>query len=167
LFSFRHATILLILLLLGCEARPEGGKRMTDKDAAGSDTAVYREAWNVGHDMEEPENSFNSRFSVRVTKSSSGKLKLSLDSAVLRTPGPSQARVSADSVEVTGLTTADRFTQGCRYTAGNLWPMVGVLRDSVYERQGRPRFVWHLDTLNARIRRLSSDSASCFIAGPE
>lgn len=141
---------------------------MTNKDAAVSDTAVYKEAWNVGHDMEEPENSFNSRFSVRVTKSSSGKLKLFLDSAVLVSQsGPSQARVPADSVEVTGLTPADRFTQGCKYTSGNLWPIVGVLRDSVYERDGRPRFVWYLDTLNARIRRLPSDSASCFIAGPE
>jgi hypothetical protein len=159
-----------LALLSGCEANSRETKQTAEKtnqSVLTLDSTVYQESWNVGHDLEEPEKSFNSRFSVRVQKLSSGKLTIFLDSAVSGNEPKSSQVFVADSAQVTGLTAADRFTQGCMTTSRTLWPILGVLRDSVYERQGRPRVVWHLDTLNARITKLSPDSVSCFIAGPE
>src|SRR3979490_3003106 len=121
----------------------------------------------MGTDLDEPEKNVVSRFAVRVKEFSSGTLTVYLDSASSLDSGHDRHFVLADSVTVSGLTKLDKFTQGCTYGAGPWQPRIGVMRDSVYEHSARPRFIWVLDTLHARIRALSTDSASCFIPGPE
>ena len=158
----------IVFLFLACDP---GNKEPSSKTAAttsqASDTVVYENWWNMGTDMDEPEKSYESRFAVRVEESSSGTLTVFLDSASSVDSGSSRRFVPADSVTVRGLTKVDKFTRGCTYGTGPWQPRIAVMRDSVYERDGRPRFIWVLDTLHARIQPLSTDSASCFIPGPE
>jgi hypothetical protein len=160
-----------VFILVLCLACDPGNKTPSSKTTAtisqASDTVVYETWWNMGTDPDEPEKSVVSRFAVRVKELSSGTLTVFLDSASSIDSGHNRNFVLADSVTVGGLTKLDKFTQGCTYGAGPWQPRVAVMRDSVYERSGRPRFIWVLDTLHARIQALSTDSASCFIPGPE
>lgn len=166
----RHRyAILSFLIVLGCESNPRDPslKTTATKPAPSTDTAIYEASWNMGQDRDEPEKSYESRFAVRVGQSSSGTLTVFLDSAIARSQSSYPQLVPADSIKITGLGPTDRFTRSCRYASGTLRPAIGILRDTVYERSGRPRFIWLLDTLKAQIRQLPTDSASCFIAGPE
>lgn len=135
--------------------------------APSSDSAIYDASWNMGQVIDEPEESVDSRFAVRVKQSSSGILAVFLDSASSSSQPDDRQFFPADSVRIAGLIPIDRFTRACKYASGTRRPAIGVLRDTVYERWGRPRFIWLLDTVNVRIRQLPTDSASCFIAGPE
>ena len=163
-----YRRVFILFLLLACDsANQASSSKTTPTNSQASDTLVYENWWNMGTDMDEPEKSHVSRFAVRVNELSSGTLTIYLDSASSVDRGPSRRFLPADSVTVSGLTKLDKFTQGCTYGTGPWQPRIGVMRDSVYERPGRPRFIWVLDTLHARIQALSTDSASCFIPGPE
>jgi hypothetical protein len=160
--------VFILVLCLACDAgNKTPSSKTTSSTTQASDTVVYETWWNMGTDPDEPEKSVKSRFGVRVKELSSGTLTVFLDSASSADSGPSPHFVLADSVTVSGLTKLDKFTQGCTYGAGPWRPRIAVVRDSVYEHSGRPRFIWVLDTLHARIQPLPTDSASCFIAGPE
>lgn len=163
----RSPCFMFFLFVLGCESNRKELSSDTTAKTQASDSVVYENWWNMGTDLDEPEKNFESRFAVRVTELSSGTLTVYLDSASSTSAPEGRKFFLADSVAVTGLTKLDKFTQGCTYGAGPWQPRIGVMRDSVYERSGRPRFIWVLDTLNARIRPVPTDSASCFIAGPE
>jgi hypothetical protein len=161
----------VLLLVASCKAGP--GTSRTDTSAtqsthvaAPSDSLIYSSEWNIGDVPEEPENSVKTRFRFRVEQFRSGKLALFLDSA----PALSTAArnfSNADSVRMDGLTRIDRFTPGCDIRSEEWAPRVAIVADSVYERKSRPRFIWLLDTANARIKPLPTDSALCFIAGPD
>lgn len=161
--------VLSVLLVLGCENSPrEPGRETVQVDTAPiSDSAIYELSQNIGKEPHEPEESVDTRFSIRVKQLRSGILTVFLDSAPSNSRPGARQFFPADSVKMTGLGPIDRFTQGCRYGSGPWQPRIAVLSDTVHERWGRPRFIWVLDTLNARIRPLPTDSASCFIAGPE
>jgi hypothetical protein len=73
----------------------------------------------------------------------------------------------ADSIQVTGLTRLDRFTQSCKYGSGTWQPRIGVVSDTTVEHDSRPRFLWLLDTASIRIRESPTDSAACFVAGAD
>lgn len=125
-----------------------------------TDSVTYQTSWNMGRDPDEPENSYKSRFTIAARQTSSGRIDilLSADSAGRSTV--------ADSVGVSGLTSADHFTLGC-LREQNAKQIVAILRDSVYERRSHPRFAWAVDTLSGRFIQLAPDSLSCFIAGPD
>jgi hypothetical protein len=114
----------------------------------------------MGRDPGEPENSYRSRFSVRVKLVSSGRFDI-----LLSADSTGQSNV-VDSVGVNGVSSADHFTEGCLRDK-NSKPIIAILRDSVYERHSHPRFAWSIDTLSRRFIELSPDSVVCFIAGPE
>jgi hypothetical protein len=166
--SHRHP-ILLLFLVLGCEKNPRDPdmKIAAVETTPSADSTIYDASWNMGEVPDEPDSSVESRFTVHVKKLSSGILTVYLDSAPSTSRPGNRRFFRADSVKITGLIPDDRFTRGCGYGVGPWRPTIGVLRDSVYERSGRPRFIWVLDTLRARIRELPTDSASCFIAGPD
>ncbi len=161
--------ILFLILVLGCEKNPrEPSTKTAGVDATPvSDTAIYYASWNMGQVPDAPEESVDSRFAVRVRQLSSGILTIFLDSAPSTSQPGGRQFAPADSVKIAGLGPIDRFTRGCGYGSGPWRPTIGVLRDTVNERSGRPQFVWVLDTAHARIRQLPTDSASCFIAGPD
>jgi len=117
----------------------------------------------MGRDLDEPENNYNSRFSVRVRQLKSGRFDILLDSA----GSANHPDLVADSLSVNGVTLADRFTEGCIRNETSGRPVIGILRDSVYERRSHPRFAWYLDTLRLKIVQLSPDSTMCFLPGPE
>lgn len=161
--------ILSLLLVSGCQKGPgEPGKRTELVGTApSSDSVIYDVSENMGKDRHEPEKSVDTRFATRIKQLRSGILTIFLDSASSNSRPGARQFFPADSVKITGLGPIDRFTQGCKYGSGPWRPTIGILRDTVYERFGRPRFIWVLDTLNVRIRPLPTDSASCLIAGPE
>jgi hypothetical protein len=163
--------ILCSLLVLSCE-KNSGEARTTTVTAdtthpAGVDSALYTGEWNMGEDPSYPEKSVDTRFVVRVNQFRSGILSVHLDTALVAEPGRRRHFFPADSVKVSGLTRIDHFTQACKNGSEKWAPRIGVLADTVYERDGRPRFIWVIDTATARIRPLPTDSASCFLAGPD
>ncbi|HJQ54519.1 MAG TPA: hypothetical protein VJ825_11825 [Gemmatimonadaceae bacterium] len=159
---------LILLLSLACSKRESAGNSTDTSVTAATpvatppstDSITYQLSWNMGRDPDEPENSYKSRFTIAARQTSSGRIDilLSADSA-----GRSAV---ADSVGVSGLTSADHFTLGC-LREQNAKQIVAILRDSVYERRSHPRFAWAVDTLSGRFIQLAPDSLRCFIAGPD
>lgn len=157
------ALLQTLVLIPGCTKRETAGG-VSDSSisiATPGDSVTYQTSWNMGRDLDEPENSYNSRFSVRVRQVSSGRLDVLLSSDSL---GRS---IVADSVGVNGVTLADHFTEGCLRDKNSNGQVIGIVRDSVHERRSHPRFAWSIDTLSRKIIGLSPDSVVCFIAGPE
>jgi hypothetical protein len=134
--------------------------------AAQNDTA-YSAEWNMGDDPDYPDKSVDTRFRVRVTRFRSGTLRIWLDTSKAGVSETHRAFYPADSVQATALAPIDRFTQGCGYGSGPWKPRVGVVSDTTYEHHTKPRLIWFLDTATARIRQLPTDSATCFVAGPD
>ena len=170
---FRYCSIFIfILAVAGCDDNPKVAvtKAARVDTAAKSDTSSYENSWNLGDNIDEPEKAVDTRFVVRVKLSRSRDvLRVFLDSAPAGStsfPGSRQF-FPADSIEVTGLRRIDSFTQGCTYGSAPWEPRIAILPDTVYERWGRPRFIWVLDTVKVRIRPLPTDSASCFIGTPD
>ena len=160
--------LVLSFAIVGCGGKDVDQTATTKPPALAKpvdpDTAVYEETWNIGQVSDEPEENQETRFQVRVTQLSSGKLSVFLDSAPLRS-GTTYS--PADSVKIEGLTPVDHFTRGCKYGSGPWRQTIGVVRDTVYERFSRPQFIWVFDTVTARIQQLPKDSASCMIGSPE
>lgn len=159
-----------LLVVSGCDDDPKGAAIKTPHvdTTATLDTSRYEASWNMGENREEPEKSVDTRFAIRVTRSRSLEvLTVFLDSASVSSYPGGREFFPADSINVTGLRPIDSFTLGCNYGSGPWEPRIGILPDTVYERAGRPRFIWVLDTVNARIRQLPTDSASCIIATPD
>ena len=163
--------LICVVSALACESKPS----RSNAETVPTDTAsiavvpdtVYSAQWNMGGDPDEPFSSVDTRFVVRVAQFGSGTLRVWLDTSRAGVSEKDRPFFSADSVQVSGLTKLDRFTQGCRYGAGPWKPRIGVVSDTVYEHQSRPRYIWFLDTTSVRIRQLPTDSASCFVAGPD
>ena len=164
--------IVFMIAVLGCNDNPKvaATKAAHVDGAAKSDTSSYENSWNLGDNIDEPEKAVDTRFVVRVKRSHPlGVLRVFLDSAPTGStnyPG-SRTFFPADSIEVTGLRLIDSFTQACTYGSAPWEPRIAILSDTVYERWGRPRFIWVIDTVKVRIRPLQTDSASCFIGAPE
>ena len=166
----RYFYILYLCVL--CYACEKSSKNLDPETAladttAGSDTTGYGNSWNMGDNPEDPERSVDTRFVVRVTRSRSGTLAVFLDTAPSNSQPGRRRFFPADSIKVSGLDPIDSFTHGCTYGSGPWEPRIGILRDTVYERFGRPRFIWALDTITVRIRPLPTDSASCLISTPD
>lgn len=164
----------ILVVLFACDTgSKDTGKAIVVEDTTRpADSVSYEWERNIGYDYEAAsageETGGESRFSVRAYQFRSGTLKIFLDTAPSAW-SRSERRLrhfAGDSIILIGLTLADRFTDACNQGPGP-YPKVGVLRDSVYERSGRPRFLWFLDTANVRIRPVPIDSTSCFIPRPE
>jgi hypothetical protein len=156
---------------VGCDRPSHTEATHNIQDPAGSasvsqDTS-YSAEWNMGENPDEPDSSIDTRFRVRVVQLRSGSLRLWLDTSRAGLPATNRVFYPADSVQVDGLTPVDRFTQGCTYGSGPWQPRVGVVSDTIIEHNSRPKVVWFLDTASVRIRQLPTDSASCFVAGPD
>lgn len=164
----RRWAVLTVLASLACRESPNDTARGVNATPL-TDSVSHEWAWEVGDIHDSPDDSATgSRFAVRAKQFRSGLLTVFLDSAP-RSSDPQDDRtfVPVDSIHLRGLSDSDRFTRGCNYGTGPWKPRVGVLRDSVHERPGRPRYLWEIDTVNARMRALPTDSATCFIAGPD
>ena len=163
--------ILCVVLALACKGKApnqEGDttKRRTGSSALQPDT-VFSDEWNMGRDYEDPFSSVDTRFVVRVAKLASGTLRVWLDTSQTGVSGKGRPFFAADSIQVGGLAKIDQFTQGCTYGTGPWKPRIGVVSDTLYEHKTRPKFIWFLDTVSVRIRPLPTDSAACFVAGPD
>jgi hypothetical protein len=163
--------ILCVFLALACETKPpsqegEIAKTNAVSSAVQPDT-VYSNEWNMGRDYDDPFSSIDTRFVVRVAQFGSGILRVWLDTSRTGVSDKNRPFFPADSIQVGGLTKIDRFTQGCTYGAGPWKPRIGVVSDTLHEHRTRPKFIWFLDTVSVRIRLLPTDSASCFVAGPD
>lgn len=156
------ALLSVLFLVLACNKQETPARANDSSMAAGTptDSVTYQTSWNMGRDPGEPENSYNSRFSVSVRQVSSGRLDVFLSADSI-----GQTTV-VDSVWVNGLASTDHFTEGC-LREQNSKPIIAILRDSVYERRSHPRFAWSIDTLSRRFIKLSAESVVCFIAGPD
>ena len=166
----RSYLILIFAALIGsaCERKPDTPQAASDTaQTIEPDERVWRAKWNMGDDPDEPDRSVSTRFVVRVEQFRSGILTVRLDTAAVGSSGDNRHFFTADSVRVSGLAPADRFTQGCKYGSGPWMPRIGIVSDTVYERSSRPKFIWLLDTMRVRIRELPTDSASCFLRGPD
>jgi hypothetical protein len=167
----RWYSFAILLLSFGCNTRSGDGEKATvvqGTTTPPADSVTHRWGWSLNSEDVDSTGApvgSESKFEVRAYQFQSGRLQVFLDTAP---PAPSARgwrRFAGDSVTVTGLTEADRLTIGCNQGAGP-YPKIGVLRDSVYERPGRPRFLWFLDTVNVRIRPLPiDDSALCALVG--
>jgi hypothetical protein len=163
--------LVCIASIVSCESKSSG----SNAEAVPTDTAsmavvpdtVYSAQWNMGRDPDEPFSSVDTRFVVRVAQFGSGTLKVWLDSSRAGASEKDRPFFPADSVQISGLTRLDRFTQGCGYGSGPWKPRIGVVSDTVYEHASRPKYIWFLDTTSVRIRQLPTDSATCFVAGPD
>ena len=168
----KSTTILtLCVLALACEKKASSEQtevvtRDSDSSIRRPDT-VFSDQWNMGHDYDDPFSSVDTRFAVRVAQFASGTLRVWLDTSRTGVSAKDRPFFPADSIQVAGLSKNDRFTQGCSYGTGAWKPRIGVVSDTLYEHKTRPKFVWFLDTVSVRIRPLSTDSASCFVAGPD
>lgn len=163
--------ILCIVVALACESKApiqegETTKAATVSSAMQPDT-VFSYEWNMGRDYDDPFSSVDTRFVVRVAQFASGTLQVWLDTSRTGVSDKARPFFPADSIRVGGLTKLDRFTQGCTYGTGSWQPRIGIVSDTTYEHKTRPKFIWFLDTASARIRPLPTDSASCFVAGPD
>jgi hypothetical protein len=163
--------ILCVLLALACDSKaPNQEGEITETRTVSSamkpDT-VFSDEWNMGRDYDDPFSSVDTRFVVRVAQFASGTLRVWLDTSRTGVSDKGRPFFSADSIQVGGLTKIDRFTQGCTYGTGSWKPRIGVVSDTLYEHKTRPKFIWFLDTVSVRIRSLPTDSASCFVAGPD
>lgn len=164
----------IFLVSFACDT----GSKDTEKTIVVEDTTTpadsvrYEWGWNLDSENVDStgaeETGGKSRFEVRAYQFRSGILKIFLDTAPPAwSRGEGRVRhFAGDSIVLTGLTHADRFTYACNQGPGP-YPKVGVLRDSVYERSGRPRLLWFLDTANSRIRPVPIDSTFCFIPRPD
>jgi hypothetical protein len=165
------AFIVCVATALGCDRAPHteaanNGQAPAEPPGVSQDTS-YAAAWNMGEDPDYPDKSIDTRFRVRVLQLRSGTLRVWLDTSQAGLSQTNRPFYPADSVQVAGLTPVDRFTQGCTYGSGSWKPRVGVVSDTIYEHNSRPKVVWFLDTASVRIRQLPTDSASCFVAGPD
>lgn len=162
---------LLPLLVLGCDSTPRNSATKAsvvdsttrpDTWTTDPDTSSYNESWNLGQDLDEPRKSIDTRFAVRV-KRGSGFLTVVLDSAPVSSQPGARTFFLADSIITTGLRPGDSFTRGCRIGSAPWEHRVAIVRDSVLDVERRPEFIWVIDTVNARIRPMPTDSAYCFI----
>jgi hypothetical protein len=155
--------LIALFQIMGCSEKQNTARAIESSGVSvmPPDSVIYQTSWNMGRDLDEPENNYDSRFSLRVRQVRSGRfdILLSADSA--------GQTVVVDSVGVNGITSADHFTEGCGRDKDSTKPTIGILRDSVHERRSHPRYAWAVDTLSRSITRLSVDSVVCFIAGPE
>ena len=174
--KLRKLALIASPLLLACR---EKGRQQAAETAVKQTVAVTGTAasklpeekidtleWNMGADPDEPERSVKTRFVVHIEQSQSGGLLIRLDTATPAKTFSGIAFYPADSVRVSALGSGERFTQACKY-GSTPWPTVAVISDTTYERWSRPKYSWLLDTANVRIRALPTDSASCFLAGPD
>jgi hypothetical protein len=129
------------------------------------DSVTFEDKWNLGDNADDPDQSVATRFVITAKKFRSGFLTVVMDTSPRS--APTSARFAADSVSTAGVIAADRLTKSCMQRPEGLLPIIGVLRDSVYERWGHPRAAWEIDSTHARFRKLPVDSVSCFIPGPD
>jgi len=169
--------LILLLAAMACEnqqpstqkvATTAGATKVADSITAvetPADSVTFEDRWNLGDNADDPDQSVKTRFVITAKKFRSGFLILVMDT----TPrsAPSSARFAADSVSTAGVLAADRVTKSCMQRPDGTLPIVGLLRDSVYERWGHPRAAWEIDSTHAHFRQLPVDSVSCFIPGPD
>jgi hypothetical protein len=171
-----------VLLTVAC-ARKETSKNIQEATewsrqnaeiattAGGSNTTIDHPIksvdWNMAENPAEDDSDkgLASRFIVHMRRFSSGTLVIRLDSASIPSTSLEGPFYPADSVVVSNLAPHDRFTEGCRLGSAPLAPRVGVVSDTAADQWSRPKYIWLLDTVSARIRQIPTDSASCYRAG--
>jgi hypothetical protein len=169
--------LLVLLAAFACENQPNTqGAAATSRAIHGSadsvatvvtppDSVTFEEKWNLGDNPDEPDQSIRTRFVITVKKFRSGLFTLVIDT--IPRSGTISAPFVADSVSTRGVEQADRVTKSCMQSPSGTLPIVGLLRDSVYERWGHPQAAWEIDSTRAQVRQISPDSVSCFIPGPD
>jgi hypothetical protein len=164
-------TILGLVFVAGCNSHGPDAKSTRSVDAQtsiGFPATSAEDRLSFGNwDPTDPDGNLpdhRSRFDIGAEHYVSGRLVLTLDTISPRVmpEGAESTRTLADSLVVTGISSKESWSRAC--TRGGRYDgfVVGVIPNKVMAPTA-PRLAWQFDTLNYRIRPISTDSIFCSV----